>query len=40
MSIRECFERDGVGVVPLKNGAEAFVDLVDLPLVAELLFPE
>lgn len=32
--VRECFERDGVGVVPLTRGMEAIVDLADLPAVA------
>jgi hypothetical protein len=33
-NIRPCFERDGVGVVPLTRGLESIVDLADLPVVA------
>ncbi|QYC10549.1 HNH endonuclease [Brevundimonas nasdae] len=32
-TVRQCVERDGVGIVPLSRGLEAVVDLVDLPLV-------
>lgn len=33
-NVRPCFERDGVGVVPLTKGFEALVDLADLGLVS------
>lgn len=32
--VRQCFERDGVGVVPLSQGYEALVDIEDLPALA------
>lgn len=32
--VRKCFERGGVGVVPLTRGMEAIVDLADLAAVA------
>lgn len=32
--VRQCFERDGVGVVPLTQGHETIVDVADLPLFA------
>ena len=34
--VRSCFERDGVGVVPLTKGMEATVDLDDLSLVSSV----
>lgn len=34
MKVRQCFARDGVGVVPLTRGMEAIVDLADLPAVS------
>ena len=33
-NVRPCFERDGVGIVPLSKGLEAVVDLADLALVS------